>query len=151
MNNVSKGIFEIDGYEISKDTTVERFKASDKYEILDVTPGSYIVDSRPNAVEFCDKRFCIELIFLDEKLTDFTLSPIELDHSKYDSDEDFNEACFSLCEQLLDSLFDEAHKNISEAAIKYTFDGGRAILAHTFDDGRTTHPGGNIVVRYGDY
>lgn len=150
MNKASQGIFEIDGFEISKDTTVERFKESDKYEILDCYNNSFIVESCPNTVEFCGKNFGIEMDFYDGKLQSFKLSPYDIDYRKYDTDKAFSDACFSYCEEILDSLFDESvKKEIDEDGVRYFFEGGIAGIGHMISNGRDHDLGGDINVTYG--
>ena len=150
MNKLSQGIFEIDGYEYSRNTTLEDIKALGKYEICGT--GEVVkVQSIPNTVRFLDADFVALFYFFAGRLDHLELYP-QLPGSGDDPDEEeddeYGKACFDFCEKLLDENFDDTVvKSRGDNGILYDFGVGSAGIPCP-DHNKDFSSGGYIFISF---
>ena len=147
MNKLSQGIFEIDGYDFSKDTKLEEMVKLEKYRPIGRNDVKRFV-SRPNMVEFFGYNFVAEFVFYYGRLSTIELYP-RLDE-EYDKKhiELFHEKCFDYCKKLLDEQFDDTIKRIEDKdGIEFYFKGGTAGIPHSYYR-KDYEPGGYIYVSF---
>ena len=147
MNKATQGIFVIDGYEFSKDTTVEDVKTMGKYHVFG--ENSVNADSLPNTVEFCERTWVATMHFFNGKVCNIKLYPRTLKRDDYDSESAWSIANSALCEKVLDGYFENNIKKENvKKGIVYYFDGGIASVPNSFENGRDYELGGYIYVSY---
>ena len=147
MNKASQGIFEIDGYEFSKDTTVEDVKAMEKFSL--VGEEAVTANSRPNKLDFCGRQFVVVITLYRGKIKQLELYPREINKRDFESTEAYDSARMDYCENILDVLFDDTvKKEKQKSGIVYKFIDGFVLIPYPYADGRDYEPGGYIYVSY---
>lgn len=150
MNDVKKGIFEIDGVEISRDTKIEDILNSKKMKIMgddDDIPGLVLIQSGTDKVKFIEGNFFMDCWFSEKKLERIVLIPY-LDNIECPNypDLEYQKISWDYCCDLLIKQFGEPDYK-SEAGIKYYFDNGY-LNCYQILDGRNEGEGGNIEIEY---
>ena len=149
MNDVKKGIFEIDGIEVSKDTKVEDVITEKMDVYIDDTEGDKYAEicSYSNMLSFIGGEFSAEYCFFNDKLKEIEFVPFLGNNPGY-PDLKYQKAKYDYCSNLLIKAFGKPDME-DERGISYSFDGG-GIGCHQILDGRRKGQGGILRIRFVD-
>ena len=133
MNKASQGIIEIDGYDFSKKTTIDKVRTLGKFEFYEAKDKKEI--THPTEMSFSNKIFVVSLTFFNGLLCGINMYPSFLDDEEGELLQDKHAAAFDVCKKALDEYFEDNavisnHKNW----LKYRFKGGYAILPYSYYD-----------------
>lgn len=145
MNDVKKGIFEIDGIEISRNTKVEEVvtEKMTAHYYNDNGRNDASVDSLAHKLKFIGGEFSVHYAFFKNKLAIIELAPL-LGGSPGYPDLEYQKVKWDYCCQLLRKEFGKPDYE-SEENIKYSFENGY-LNCYQILEGRMEGEGGKIEI-----
>ena len=144
MNDVKKGIFEIDGIEVNREVQTKDIMTEKMSSCGEGTDYTYI-SSYANPLNFIGGKFSVEYVFYKDRLWQIDLEPFVGEDPGY-PDLEYQKEKWDYCCDLLRKAFGKPDTE-EDRGISFSFDGG-AIGCYQILEGRMEGEGGNIKIAY---